>query len=122
MENLIDRELIARIRGSDEEAFYQFCNRHWKSVYVPILMETGRKDEAFERVKGLFAGIWDRRRQLPELTTTVEQYIIANGLAKQPKDGLAWTMVMLIDEVASFLKKMSGSLGVLLTDKRLKYK
>ncbi|SFC68301.1 hypothetical protein SAMN05421747_11913 [Parapedobacter composti] len=122
MENLIDQELIARIRGSDEEAFYLFCNRHWKSLYVPLLMETGNKDEAFERVKGLFATLWDRRRQLPELTTTIEEYIIAHGMNSQLKGRWGWNIMAFVDDIALHLRKLSGSLGMLLGDKHFRYK
>ncbi|SEK27338.1 hypothetical protein [Parapedobacter koreensis] len=122
MENFIDRELIVRIRHSDEEAFYLFCNRHWKSLYIPLLMETGNKDKAFERVKGLFAEVWDKRRQLPDMKTTVEEYIVAHGLGKQHKGNIGWNILHIIDEVTLHVKKLSGLLGVLLNDKHLRYK
>gem|GEM_PF-1085825 len=128
MENRIDKELIARIRRSDERAFYAFCNRHWKSLYLSMLSETGSKDEAFERVKGLFAECWNRRRRLPELSTTIVEYVVANGLDKSEIDHLRGSVIRLFGEKHCFLwlistpKKLVNFLSVLLGDKYLKYK
>ncbi len=120
MENVIDRELIARIRRSDEEAFYAFCSRHWKSLYVPLLMETGSEEKAFECVKDLFADFWNRRKHLPNITTTVEEYVIANGLGKKDKNSIGWKLISLIEETAMHIKKLSGSFGVLIGYKHLR--
>lgn len=122
MENVTDNELIARIRRSDEEAFYAFCSRHWKSLYVRLLMEMGSKEEAFECVKDSFVDFWNRRRQLPDMTTPVEQYVIAVGTDVQQKSNIGWNLIHLLAEAASYLKKLRGSLGVLLSDKHLRYK
>lgn len=122
MENFIDRELIARIRRSDEEAFYAFCSRHWKSLYVPLLMETGSEEKAFECVKELFADLWNRRRRLPDITTTVEEYIIANGLGKREKSSIGWNLINSVEEVALPIRNLLSSLGVSLGDKDLRYK
>src|SRR5690606_6235293 len=114
----------ARIRRSDESAFYAFCNRHWKSLYLSMLSETGSKDEAFERVKGLFAECWNRRRHLPELSTTVVEYVVANGLDK-PKINTHQSAIRLFGEKHCFLwlilmpKKLVNFLSVLFGDKHL---
>jgi len=122
VENVTDNELIARIRRSDEEAFYAFCSRHWKSLYVRLLMEMGSKEEAFECVKGLFVDFWNRRRQLPDITTTVERYVMATGMDPREKSNIGWNLIHLLAEAVSYLKKLRGSLGVLLSDKHLRYK
>jgi len=119
VENFIDSELIARIRRSDEQAFYLFCNRHWKSLYVQLLKENGSKDEAFAQVKELFAEVWNRRRRLPDITSTVEEYIVANGLGRQHQDRLNWSVMHFADEMTLYVKKLPGLLGILLGDKHL---
>jgi len=122
VENRIDSELIARIRRSDEHAFYAFCNRHWKSLYLSLLSETGNKDEAFERVKGLFVEFWNRRRYLPPLSTTIVEYIVANGLEKSERNRINLNLVNFMLDTISQIQKLPVSLGLLLRDKHLKYK
>lgn len=125
---MVDKELIARIRRSDERAFYAFCNRHWRSLYLSMLSDTGSKDEAFERVKGLFAECWNRRRRLPGLSTTFAEYVVSNGLDKPEIDHLRGGIIRLFGEKHCFLwlipmsKKLANFLNVLLGDKHLKYK
>lgn len=119
---MIDSELIARIRRSDEYAFYAFCNRHWKSLYQSLLSQTGNKDEAFERVKGLFAEFWNRRRRLPPLSTTIMEYIVANGLVKPEKNRINLNLANFMQDAISQLRKLPVSWGPLLRDKHLKYK
>ncbi|GGC23586.1 hypothetical protein GCM10011386_14400 [Parapedobacter defluvii] len=119
---MIDSELIARIRRSDEHAFYAFCNRHWKSLYLSLLNETSNKDEAFERVKGLFVEFWDKRKHLPELSTTVVEYIVANGLEKSERNRINLNLVNFMLDTISQIQKLPVSLGLLLRDKHLKYK
>lgn len=122
MENLTDSELIARIRCSDEEAFYAFCSRHWKPLYVRLLVETGNKEEAFECVKGLFADLWNRRRQLPDMTTSVEQYLIFSAVGQPERGSVGWNLIYLMTETVLYAKKLLGSSGGLLGDKHFRYK
>lgn len=96
MEKVTDRELLARIRRSDEEAFYVFCQRHWKTLYVRALIETSNKEEAFDRVSGAFAQLWDRRRELPELATTIEAYFFGGAASHTTKRGISWSWIGLM--------------------------
>jgi len=41
-----------------------------------MLRETRNPEEAFERVKSLLEGLWDKRKRLPTLSTTVVEYIL----------------------------------------------
>jgi len=122
VENIVDRELIARIRRSDEHAFYAFCNRHWKSIYLSLLSETGDKNVAFEQVKGLFAEFWNRRRHLPGLSTTVVEYIIANGLGRPEKNRINLNLAGFIQTAIAQIRKLPVLWGLLFRDKHLKYK
>lgn len=116
MEKLTDNELIARIRRSDEEAFYALCHRYWKSLYIYALAETGSREEAFEEVKRLFAGLWDRRRSLPEKVTSVEEYLSSRETGKRKKGSDVWNLNNLVEEAGSHMniKKLPGLLSVFL--------
>ncbi|MGK6350169.1 hypothetical protein [Parapedobacter sp. DT-150] len=122
MEKLTDSELVVRIRNSDEEAFYVFCRRHWKSLYAHALMEIGNEDAAFEWVKGFFAEFWDRRRRLPDMTATAEEYFLRDGLRGLDRGDTLWNLMNLMEDAWGGVRRLPHVLGTLLEDKQLRYK
>jgi len=125
VENIFDRELIARIRQSDEQAFYIFCNRHWKSLYFHLSSDMGDQEAALERVERLLRKLWDRRRELPELSTasiTVLEYIVANGMEMAKRDPFNLHVFYLIQTAGLRIHKLLTSLGLVFRDKHLRYK
>ncbi|SEK26664.1 RNA polymerase sigma factor [Parapedobacter koreensis] len=75
MKHASDQELLTQVRQANSQAFDELYQRCWKPLYVHAFKKTGDKDEAFDLVQDVFVTFWDKRKQLPEITTSPQFYL-----------------------------------------------
>lgn len=62
-----EKELIARVAVSDEEAFSMLIDMYRNKVFSHALTYVKSYEEAEELTQDIFMKVWDNRRRLPEI-------------------------------------------------------
>lgn len=68
-----DQQLLEAIRKSNETAFAEFYNRHWRKVYAMAYDRIQSRSVAEEIVQELFISLWNKRANL--FITYVSSYL-----------------------------------------------
>jgi RNA polymerase sigma-70 factor (family 1) len=106
--NYQDRELVALIHASDETAFAELYNRHWKSLYYTASSILKNSETARDIVQEVFTSFWQRRLEVTvefpkaylqqAIRFQVFKAIDAGKATRQFYDRLADTSLEIVEE------------------------
>ena len=71
-----EKEVLDRLKQSDEEAFAQIYNAYWKPLFYIAATRLKSMPEAEEVVQDVFLDIWNRREELA-ITNCLSSYLSA---------------------------------------------
>jgi len=72
--DLSDKELVALLRKSDEQALSALYLRYWDKLFVTAAQRVDQPEDAEEILQDIFIRLWERRNEL-ELTHSLATYL-----------------------------------------------
>ncbi|WP_118975746.1 RNA polymerase sigma-70 factor [Taibaiella koreensis] len=72
--DLSDKELIALLKKSDEQALSALYFRYWDKLFVKAAQNTVKPEDAEEILQDIFIRLWERRTEL-EITHNLSSYL-----------------------------------------------
>lgn len=72
--DLSDKELVALLQKSDEQALSALYLRYWDKLFVTAAQRVDRPEDAEEILQDIFIRLWERRNEL-ELTHSLATYL-----------------------------------------------
>ena len=81
LKQITDKELIARLNKSDEEALSILYKKYWETMYLAAYNLVKNKEVCEDIVQEIFINIWNKREKL-EIKVSLKSYIYTSTIYK----------------------------------------